>query len=234
MKRYPDRGLHGRIVEELGQTIVNGTIRSGETIDLEQAARKADVSRTVMREAIRVLGGKGLVDARPKRGTFVLHREKWHLLDPDVLRWQFMAGDDLMFLQSLHEVRMMIEPAAAHLAAQRATPEDIAELRDALENLRHAESSAESVVEPDLRFHVGIINATHNELVTQLGVVISTGLAARDRYVHSRPITLRDALDAHAKVLHAIEAGDAAEARAAMTKLVAAAGVDASTVQSAG
>ena len=226
MQQYPDRGLHGRLVNQLGSQIVNGRVPAGVVLDTEELASRSDVSRTVVRESLKVLTGKGLVDARPRRGTYVLERDHWNLLDPDVLRWQFETVGDAAVLDKLHEVRVMIEPAAAALAAQRRTDDDVAELAAALSEMDDADEHADAIAQADLRFHLGLIAATHNELVQQLSMVIGIGLSARDRFVHTHRISIKRSLGMHHDVAEAVRRGDPDAARAAMVALLESAAKD--------
>src|SRR5580693_6564703 len=112
--------LHGSIARKLGIAIVSGEYRPGDLLDGEiESSERLAVSRTAYREAVRILAAKGLVDARPKVGTRVNPRSKWHLLDPDVLDWTFASEPDLVLLDSLFELRNVVESAAAGFAAQR-------------------------------------------------------------------------------------------------------------------
>src|SRR5689334_23482159 len=122
------RGLHGQIVEVMAQRILSGTIPEGATINVPDLQADLGVSLTAVREALKVLTAKGLVDARQKRGTFVRPRTDWNLLDPDMIRWHF--DDDVRpeLLEELHEVRGIVEPAAARLAAIRADDSNLAAL----------------------------------------------------------------------------------------------------------
>ncbi len=114
-----ERGLHGLTTAALGRRILAGELQPGETVDPELLGTEFGVSRTVVREALRALAAKGMIDARPNRGTFVRFRRSWSLLDPDLLRWR-SEGDHMGELfRSLGEVRAIIEPAAARLAATR-------------------------------------------------------------------------------------------------------------------
>ena len=222
MAKYSGRGLHGQTVETIGRRILSGEIAEGETIDVPALEAELDVSLTVVREALRVLGAKGLVDARQKRGTFVRPRESWHLLDADIIRWQFAGRADPAFLENLAEVRAIVEPSAARLAALRHTPDDLATLRSALKDMKVAEDAAEAV-EADLRFHKALLTATHNELLERMEVVMATGLAERDRLVHGLEHgdeRTDDHLPSHAAVLDAVAAADPDAAEAAMRKLL--------------
>ncbi len=226
MKRYPDRGMHGRVVDELGLRILSGKLEAGAIVDTEELATSYDVSRTVVREALKVLAGKGLIDARPRRGTFVRERTNWNLLDPDVLRWQFDSVTDISILENLHEVRVMVEPAAAELAAMRRTDDDIRVLNSALVAMAIADATADAIAEADLEFHLGLIAATHNELVEQLSVIIGIGLSARDTYVHTHRVSIKRGLDMHRQIALAVERQDPIAARAWMIKLLESAARD--------
>lgn len=231
MKRYPDRGLHGRVVDELGLRIMSGNLEAGAIVDTEELASSYDVSRTVVREALKVLAGKGLIDARPRRGTYVRERTNWNLLDPDVLRWQFDSVTDVAILEKLHEVRVMVEPAAAELAAQRRTDEDLAVLFEAVDQMAIAEANADTIADADLRFHLGLIAATHNELVEQLSIIIGIGLSARDQYVHTHRVSIKRGLEMHRQIAVAVEQRDPAAARARMTALLESAANDVRELQ---
>src|SRR5437867_4809520 len=127
--QYPEQSLHGRIVHAIGRRILGGDLQPG---DLLPAEPELGASRTVVREAIKVLAAKGLVESRPKTGTRVRPRESWNLLDPDVLAWLQDGAVSEDLLRKLTEVRRIIEPAAAELAAARADGRDLAALEQAL------------------------------------------------------------------------------------------------------
>lgn len=218
MALYPRRGLHGQVVASLGQRIVAGELAPGAPLEVEALEKEFDVSRTVVREALRVLAGKGLVDARPKRGTFVRPRADWGLLDPDVLRWQFEHRADAEFFDTLAEVRAIIEPAGARLAATRRSDADLAHMADALRDMAEEESGA-TVVEADLRFHRALLYATNNELLQRMEVIIESGLRARDVLVHGTA-PWADSIPRHQAVYDAVAAGDPEAASAAMMRLL--------------
>ncbi|MFG2261323.1 FadR/GntR family transcriptional regulator, partial [Streptomyces mirabilis] len=137
MTPYARRGVHGQTVEALARRILGGRIPEGATLDLVALQSELDVSLTALRESLKVLAAKGMVDARQKRGTFVRARADWNLLDADVLRWQFEgAGEatdaDRTLLRNLAEVRAIVEPAAVRLAAERRTDADLDALEAAL------------------------------------------------------------------------------------------------------
>jgi len=223
-RAYVGRGLHGQTVEALARRILGGEFAEGATLDPVLLQREYGVSLTVVREALRVLGAKGLVDARQKRGTFVTHRPSWHLLDPDVIRWQFAGRTDKAFLENLSEVRGIVEPAAARIAAQRRTAEDLEEIGAALSDMEAADTES-AKVDADLRFHRALLSATHNELLKRLEVVLVAGLAERDRLVHAIDHT-DDPVPAHSTVAAAIDEGDSEGAEAAMDDLLEKARLD--------
>lgn len=230
MRRYPDRGLHGRAVEDLGRRIVSGELAEDASIDLDELSERYDSSRGVVREALRVLGAKGMIDARPKRGTFVTPRSSWSLLDDDVLRWQFETRPRADVLERLAELRLITEPGAAALAARRRTDDDLVELDAALAELEITHESDEAraaAVAGDIRFHTAILRATHNELVEQLSVVIEIGLRARDELVYRTPADYHRGVAQHQAVVDAIRAADASGAHAAMLALAEDAAEDA-------
>jgi DNA-binding FadR family transcriptional regulator len=223
MTPYARRGVHGQTVETLARRVLSGEIPEGATLDLVALQSELDVSLTALRESLKVLAAKGMVDARQKRGTFVRARADWNLLDADVLRWQFAegsaAGADLSLLRNLGEVRGIVEPAAVRLAAARRTAGDLAALDEALAAMDSDSSDAAHAVEADLAFHRALLAATHNELLERMEMVIESGLAHRDEIVHSSPHG-EDPVPSHRAVLDAVRAQDADAAEAAMRALL--------------
>lgn len=220
---YRGRGIHGSTVEALGSRIVDGTVAPGEVLDLGTTGAELDVSLTSLREAIKVLAAKGLVDARQKRGTFVRPRADWNVLDSDIIRWRQRFGDAAAVLRDLGEVRAAIEPTAAELAAVRRTEEDLDAIRDALASMEAARGgSAQDAADADLAFHQAVMDATHNEFYAQLSVLVQPALFARDELVHDHhEHVVGDPLPTHRRVADAVAAGDPAEARAATLALLA-------------
>src|SRR5262249_26159016 len=177
------------------------------------------VSRTALREAIKILAAKGLVESRPKTGTRVRPRADWNLLDPDVLAWQFAAGPIAPFIKDLFELRQMIEPQAAALAARRAGAAEIERIEQAYQGMEAAGNDSNLWIDPDLRFHQAIVRATGNELLWPLAPIIETALATTFRLssaengpVHSLPL--------HRDILDAIRRHDPEAAHTAMCRLL--------------
>src|SRR5256714_14175494 len=119
-RTYPRRGLHGAVVHDIGVRILSGELQPGDALPLDDLTGEPTVSRTVLREAIKVLAAKRLVESRPKKGTRVRPRSDWNLHEPDVLAWQLEAGPTRDFLEDALELRQLVEPDAAPLAGDRA------------------------------------------------------------------------------------------------------------------
>lgn len=217
---YSRRSLHGRVAHDLGVRIAGGGYAPGSVLPNETALGASfGVSRTVLREAVKVLAAKGLVEARPKIGTRVRPSADWNMLDPDVLAWR-CAGTDLpRVAEELLEVRRVIEPYAAFLAAGRADEAEVQRIAAAYAAMEAA-SDAESSVEPDVRFHLSIMEATHNAFLCPLGALIRTALRASFRLSKSSPGAHERSLPGHRAVLDGIRNRDPDAAGAAMRDLL--------------
>ncbi len=227
MSGYSGRGVHGQLVARLGARIVSGELGRGDVIDLAALGRDLDVSMTALREAMKVLAAKGLVEARQKRGTYVRDREHWNLLDSDVIRWRSQAGDTVAVLRDLAEVRAVVEPAAASMAALRRDDRDLAELDAALAEMASAVGAAAAVA-ADLRWHRAMLRATHNEMLARMDVLIEPALSLRDALVHETAAD--DPVPSHAAVVEAVRRQDPEAAAAAVTSLLDKAAQDAASV----
>lgn len=215
------------IVDALGQQIVRGDYRPGESLPNEaDLGANLEVSRTVVREALKVLAAKGLVDSRPKTGTRVLDRANWSLIDPDVLSWQVEVAADLGLFRDLSEVRSIIEPRAAGLAALRRTGEEAARLAELVHELDGVADEPERYIPVDLALHGAILQATHNELLARMTRTIEVALAASRRITVKAPGGPRSAMPFHRDVVAAIHARDEEGASSAMYALVAGAARD--------
>jgi DNA-binding FadR family transcriptional regulator len=214
-------GLHGRIVHAIGRRIVSGEIRPGEQLPTPARVR---ASRGVVREAVKVLAAKGLVVSRPKTGTRVRPPESWNLLDPDVLAWRQEGLPRGAFLGKLTEVRLLIEPGAAALAARRAGPAQLASLRSALRDMRDALDLSppdhDAYNEADIRFHQAIVQACDNEVLEQVGAIVNTTLLVAFNAAVRVPGLAPSSLPRHQAILDAIRRRQPNRARAAMRQLV--------------
>jgi DNA-binding FadR family transcriptional regulator len=222
-RRYPHRNLHGQIVHTLGRRILRGEILPGDAL---QAGSTMTASRTALREAIKVLAAKGLVEAKPKIGTRVTPRDSWNLLDPDVMAWEHDEKPRPAFLRKLTEVRGVIEPHAAALAAGRADRAAIAQLEAAFDDMAAAvdrpggDSDFAAFDEADMRFHLAIVRATGNELLEQMTRVVYSALLVSFRTTSRLPGSARRSLPKHRAILRAIADGQPQRAKAAMERLV--------------
>lgn len=218
---YPGRGVHGRVVELLGERVASGMIREGDTLDLRSLSAELGVSMSVVRESVRVLAAKGLVDSRQKRGTFVRPRTEWNLLDADVVRWRARGGDTARLMADLAELRALIEPAAARFAAQRRTENQLADLDQALDCMDRTRGDPRAHALADLEFHRCLLAASGNELLSRMDLLVAPGLVERDILVHSAD-PKADPVPAHRAVVDAVRARNPDAAEQAMRALLAA------------
>jgi DNA-binding FadR family transcriptional regulator len=209
---YTGRNLHGQVVKELGQRVVGGVYPAGALLpNEEQLCQELQVSRTALREAVKVLAAKGLLESRPRIGTRVRARELWNLLDPDILAWRCATGADAEFLRHLTELREIIEPAAASLAAKSRTDEQLHDIERAFKAMEHAQNIGQWV-EADLAFHTAVLRATNNPLLMPLAAIIGSALESLLSVSARSAGDFKRALPDHQKVCEAIRQGDAQSA----------------------
>ncbi|MEW9856645.1 FadR/GntR family transcriptional regulator [Novosphingobium sp. M1R2S20] len=219
--RGPGRRLHGAIAHKLGTDILSGKYAPGDVLGGEVAfAEELKVSRSAYREAIQVLTAKGLVASRPKAGTRVLPRDRWNLLDPEVLGWAFAGEPDVEFVRSLFELRAIVEPAAARLAAQRRDKADLKTMKDALAAMRTHTLTTELGRAADRDFHNAILQATRNDALKVLSASIGAAVNWTTQFKQRSRALPRNPIPDHVKVYDAIAAGDANAAADAMNVLV--------------
>ena len=223
-KRTPrgtGRRLHGAIAHKLGVAILSGEYLPGDTLSGEVAFSEAlDVSRSAYREAMQVLAAKGLVESRPKAGTRVLPRERWNLLDPDVLAWAFTGEPDHQLIRSLFELRAIIEPGAARLAAERRDRTDLVRIKDALGLMRRHTLANEQGRAADRDFHRAILHATRNDALVTLSSSIGAAVSWTTQFKQRSRELPRNPIPDHVRVYEAIAAGDGEAASNAMRALV--------------
>lgn len=218
---YRGPSLHGQVVQELGGRIAGGHYPPGAVLPNEEVlCVELKVSRTALREAIKVLAAKGLVESRPRVGTRVRASGLWNQLDPDVLAWRCRTLPDARFLEQLTEMREIVEPAAAQLAARHRSAEQMAELDRALAAMTAARRM-DQWVQADLEFHRAILNATGNDLLRPLAALVATALESLLGLSARKAGNFRVALPDHARVSDAIRAQDTQAAFQAMSFLLA-------------
>lgn len=215
------RNLHGHVVQELGQRIVGGRVRPGEVFPREETlAESLHVSRTALREALKVLSAKGLIESRSGVGARVMDEGHWNQLDPDVLAWRCasMPTDD--FIHKLVQMRKIIEPAAAAAAAEHRSESQLATIAAALARME-ASSTLDQWAEADLTFHDAVLRATGNELLSSLFTVIETALGTFFVLSARTAANFKYSLPYHQQVFHAIRDRDAKAASDAMIAMIA-------------
>ncbi|MBK8157471.1 MAG: FadR family transcriptional regulator [Rhodospirillaceae bacterium] len=182
IKREPGRPflrrtVHNQILHEVGERILRGEFMPGDILPSENAlSDEFKVSRPVMREAIKVLAAKGLVDPRPKIGTRVRGREQWNMLDPDIMTWSFASREAEQYAIHLSEMRRVLEPEAAALAALRASPAQVAQIASSYAGMEASPEDTQEHFVHDLRFHQGVLEATGNPFIASTGHVIESAL----------------------------------------------------------
>ncbi len=203
------RTMHGQVVEWLGSRIVSGVYPENSQLPNEsELSAQLGVSRGGVREAVKALAAKGLVDPRPRIGTRVLPRSAWNLMDRDVIGWH---STDSAFVRDLLELRLMVEPGAARMAAQRVDSEQIDAMTQAYEAMAEAAArlpeAAEEFVAADLAFHLTLLRASGNQLVEQLGRLLEIGLLHGLEATSELPGSIERTLPMHRAVLDAIRRG---------------------------
>jgi DNA-binding FadR family transcriptional regulator len=220
-RTFSRRSAHGQIAHAIGQSILRGELAPGEVLPSEVALGvEFGVSRTALREAIKVLAAKGMVESRTKIGTRVRERGHWNMLDPDVLSWSLASHDADAYADGITEMRYILEPAGAALAAERATAAQKKRIRDAYDGMAAAGDDEETSIQHDLRFHQAILEATGNAFLASMGHVIESALAFSFKLSAQAPGNRILSVPLHKAVLDCIEKGDARGAQAAMLRLL--------------
>jgi DNA-binding FadR family transcriptional regulator len=208
------------MLDALGRSIVTGAYDSERFPTEAELAASHSVSRSVTREAVKMLTAKGLVTARPRRGTTVQPSSAWNLFDPDVLRWLLERRFSLELLRHFSELRIAIEPAAATLAARASDPAAIAAIEAGYRRMEAAEAGNDDALDSDIAFHVAVLEASANPFYRQFKDLVATALRTSIRFTNrfqGRTASLR----AHHAVLAAIQARDGAAAHGAMAAIIA-------------
>ncbi|MCZ4119335.1 FadR/GntR family transcriptional regulator [Streptomyces sp. H39-S7] len=217
------RGLHGQLVQQLGQMIVSGDLGADRPLVPEEIGQRFEVSRTVVRESLRVLEAKGLVSARPNVGTRVRPVADWNLLDPDIIEWRAFGPQRDDQRRELFELRWTIEPLAARLAAGHGREDVQQRLADMVEIMGHAAAQGDSLTfsRADAEFHSLLLQVAGNRMLEHLAGIVSSAL-----HVSGGPITGCErpgepAVTLHRRIVEALASGDGAGAEATMRQLLA-------------
>ena len=213
--------IHGAIARAIGIEIVSGKRPPGFHFGGEiEASGKLGISRTAYREAMRILAAKGLIESRPKAGTKVNPRELWNVLDPDVLAWSFESEPDPDFVRGLFELRELIEPGAAALAARRRTEDHLIVMRAALDEMAQFPLETPQGQAADQRFHRTLFAATANETLAALASTIGAAVTWTTRFKTREGPLSRDPVPDHERVYDAIAAKKGGAASEAMRFLI--------------
>ena len=213
------RNLTYGMLDNLGRAIVTGHYEHRSFPTEAELARQHGVSRSVTREAVKMLTAKGLLSARPRQGTVIQPSGNWNLFDTDVLRWLLERKFSIELLVHFNQLRVAIEPEAAALAAGFAGPGDLRDIAAGLERMRAAEAGEDDPLDADIAFHVAILRASKNPFYAQFRDVVATALRTSIRFtnrIKGRTANIAD----HEAVAEAIATGDAPAARAAMHRLI--------------
>jgi DNA-binding FadR family transcriptional regulator len=196
--------IHSALAQDIGSRILRGDFKPGSLLPNEAYwCGLFKVSRSAVREAMKMLIAKGLILSRPKIGSRVEPRERWNLLDRDVLAWYGSVPDQKNFLMSVQQMRYIFEPEAAALAAENRTPAELAEIETACREMAAA-SSLETRTKADVRFHLAILRAAGNEFLVPFGFLIESGLAHVFEHTTRHIGDVREAQSLHEKIARAI------------------------------
>ncbi len=218
---YPSRALHARLAHEIGRRIVTSHYAEGSSLPREsELAEQFGLSRQAVREALKVLAAKGLVASRRRTGTWVLPRSSWNLLDPDVLAWHSPDTIRREFLDDLIELRRVIEPPAAALAARRVDPERLARIKTALDGMRANVDDEAQFLQADAEFHAALLAASGNSLFERLSTIIVPVLDMSFRLQARETWRFKIGVEQHAAVYEAIARGDPETAHDTMEEIV--------------
>ncbi|MBB4152434.1 DNA-binding FadR family transcriptional regulator [Sphingomonas jinjuensis] len=216
------RPAHRELAQRMGVEIVTGAREPGSTLPGEiELAERAGVSRSVIREALRMLSAKGLVDSKPKAGTRVRERHDWNLLDPELLGWMFEGPQpSLKFVRSLFQLRLIVEPAAAELAAVNRTTRQLSRMGHSLEEMGAHGLGSDVGRAADQSFHAVLLEATDNELLVSLSASIAAAVRWTTLFKYRGTKPPRDPLPEHRVLFEAIANSDPTAAREATLTLV--------------
>jgi len=209
------------IVQDLGAAIVTGKYTKGNPFPVEaDLCAQYGASRSIVREAVKMLTAKGLLSARPRQGTWVQAESSWNLLDPDVLRWLLERKFSPALLVEFTQIRLAVEPAAAALSATEAGPAEKVAIQKAIQRMIAAENGDDEPLDSDIAFHVAVLHASGNRFYAQLSELIESALRfsikLTNRYKGVRLASVAD----HKKVSDAILANRPREASEAMRNLI--------------
>ncbi len=217
-----DTGLHGRVLDQIGTAICGGELTPGSVLYIDDLVERYAVSRSVVREVVRVLASMGLVETRRRVGTLIRPTTDWNVFDPQVIRWRLASAGRMVQLRSITELRTAVEPQAAWLAATRATPEQASNLVGVAARMWAAGTVGEEAefLHLDIEFHRSILIDSGNEMFAKLHELVAEVLTGRHHYGLMPHYPDEQALRYHADVAQAIQRRDGERARDAMVHIM--------------
>ena len=213
------RNLTYGLLDTLGRSVVIGAYDEKPFPTEAELAKQHGVSRSVTREAVKMLTAKGLLSARPRQGTSVQPRSQWNLFDTDVLRWLLERKFSVELLRDFNELRVAIEPEAAALAARRASAQELAAISAGLVRMEAAAQGLDDALNADIAFHVAVLRGSGNPFYAQFRDVVATALRTSIRFTNRIKGHAASIAD-HAAVRDAIVARDPEQARFAMRRII--------------
>lgn len=222
--RTTARNFHSYVINEIGAGVISGRFPVGSTLPNDAALMtEYDVSRTVLREALKTLEAKGLLEARPKVGTKVAKRTRWNLYDPQVLAWHFGAPLDREFMIGLRDMRRTVEPVAAARAAERRSADQVRLLQYWIRQMETSFAEPQNLALADFEIHLIIADASHNPFMRSfIGVIeLSHAFAYQHLVEHPDEAAFRRFIDTHRALISAVERGDAEAAKIATLATIA-------------
>ncbi|HSN11218.1 MAG TPA: FCD domain-containing protein [Propionibacteriaceae bacterium] len=215
------RNLHRGLLDALGVEIVGGQAPTGKVMSIDEIAESHQVSRSVVREVLRVLASMGLVSSTRGVGTVVLPARAWNVFDPQVVRWRLASPNRMAQLRSLAELRAAFEPEAAALAATRGDDATVGALVGMAASLWVAgHQDGSDFIELDVEFHAKVLEASGNEMFASLAPAVGEILRGRVRHHLTPPLPVDEALERHMALARAIQKREPDAARAAARQIV--------------
>jgi len=215
-------GLHAQVLDQIGTAICGGRLEAGAVLYIDDLVDRYGVSRSVVREVLRVLSSMGLVASRRRIGTIIQPSSAWNVYDPQVIRWRLASDGRLGQLRSITELRSAVEPEAARLAAERATPGDASDLVGLAGRMWAAGQGEDEdeFLALDIEFHRLVLASSGNEMFLKLNELVAEVLTGRHHYGLMPHHPHEEALQLHADVASAIQRHDGDRARAAMLRIM--------------
>lgn len=214
--------MHARVLDHLGTAICDGELAAGAVLSIDDLVDRYQVSRSVIREVLRVLASMGLIETRRRVGIMIQPPEVWSVFDPQVIRWRLASRGRMAQMRSITELRTAIEPHAAWLAAERIGDDEASELVGLAAKMWAAGKAGDEArfLGLDIEFHRRVLVASGNEMFAKLQLIVAEVLAGRHHY-HLMPHHPHEqALQLHTDVAHAIQRRDGDRARQAMVGIM--------------